>query len=475
TDLNVMSGGNTQLSLYWPAVTGATGYKVYRRTDWSAWPSTPIGSPTATLFTDIGLTNGTKYYYSVAAVNSDGTGAWSAETNGTPTAVALPAPTNVAVTPGNSQATVTWDPVVGAGQYSVTIAASPGGQRILSGGGGGIPSYTATGLTNGQTYYIRVQSLGNNVSAYSDEVSTIPAVTLPLAPTNIGTKPGNTQLSLTWTAVTGATGYKVYRRTDGSAWSSAPIASPTGTLFTDTGLINGTKYYYSVAAVNAGGAGAWSAEASGTPTADGTPTPVNIAVTPGNQQATVTWNPVTGATSYYVTVATSPGGQATSSSSNTTSPFFTVTGLSNGQTYYFRVQAVGNQFSPFSTEVSAVPNPEANIGNISGRVSVNFAGYSDLGVKNAVVSLQGTSYTASPDANGNFTLLNIPFGDYSLVVTAPNMDTLRQDVSLTGSSLPVTIPPMIVSASLKGDANGDNRLGLADVIYLLQILIGERQ
>jgi len=303
----------------------------------------------------------------------------------------------------------------------------------------------------------------------------MPATTLPLAPTYFRATPGNTQVSLTWTAVTGATGYKVYRMTKGSAWSSAPIGSPTATLFTDTGLTNGTKYYYSVAAVNADGTGAWSAETYGTPTVGGTPVPVNIAVTPGNQWATLTWDPVAAAAGYYVTVATSPGGPATSSSGNTTDSFFTATGLENGQTYYFRVQAVGTQFSPFSAEVSVIPNPAANIGNISGRVSVNFAGYGDLGVTNATVSLQGTSYTASPDANGNFTLLNIPFGNYSLVVTAPNMDTVRQDVSLTVSSLPVTIPPMVVSALLKGDANGDNRLNLADVIYLLQILTGQRQ
>ena len=117
------------------------------------------------------------------------------------------------------------------------------------------------------------------------------------------------------------------------------------------------------------------------------------------------------------------------------------------------------------------------MGNISGRISVNFAGYGDLGVKNASVSLQGTSYSASPDANGNFSLLNIPFGNYSLVVTAPGMDTVRQAVSLTGSSLPVTIPPMVVSAlsCVSGDANDDKRLNMADVIYLLQILTEERR
>ena len=471
-----VTSGNTRLSLTWAVVSGATSYNIYRKTEGSAWPAVSVGTSTTTLFTDTGLVNGTKYYYSVAAVNADGTGAWSDEKYSTPAATHTFAPTNIAVVAGNTQATVTWEPVVGGFTYYMTVTTSPGGRDNLSSAWTSGPSYTVTGLTNDQTYYFRVQS-GSTGAAYSAEVSATPLVTLPLAPIGLYLTSGNTRLSLTWTAVSGATSYNIYRKTEGSAWPAVPIGTSTGTLFTDTGLVNGTKYYYSVAAVNASGTGAWSAETYGTPTADGTSAPVNIAVTPGNQQATLTWDPVAEATSYYVTVAESPGGPATSNSGNATDSFFTATGLNNDQTYYFRVQAEGNQVSPFSAEVSVIPNPEANIGNISGRVSVNFAGYSDLGVKDATVSLQGTSYTASPDANGNFTLLNIPFGNYSLVVTAPNMDTVSQDVSLTGSSLPVTIPSMVVSqtSGIPGDANDDNHLGLEDAIYILQILTGARQ
>jgi len=441
----------------------------------------------ATLFTDTGLANGTKYYYSVAAVNADGTGAWSTKTAGfsatygTPTAVGLPAPTNLAVIAGNTQATVTWDPVVGTADYLIEIATSPGGGAIGSISGSsasGKPSFTAKDLTNGQTYYFRV-SCNIAYTAYSAEVSATPATTLPLAPTDLVVASGNSELSLTWPAVPGAASYKVYRRTDGSAWSSIPIGSPSATLFTDTGLANGTKYSYSVAAVNADGAGAWSAATYGTPTVVALPAPTNVAVIAGNQQATITWDSVVGAVQYFVTIATSPGGPNILGNYTGGKPNYTSTSLTNGQTYYFRVQSQppGGRISAYSAELSVIPDPAPIIGNISGHISVNFAGYNNLAVQNATVSLQGTSYTASSDANGNFTLSNIPYGNYGLLVTAPNMDTVKQDISLTGSSLPVTIPPLLVSAAncLNGDANYDKRLNLADAIYLLQILIGERQ
>jgi hypothetical protein len=439
-----------------------------------------MGSPAATLFTDTGLTNGTQYYYSVAAVNANGTGAWSVESpghHGTPTARrAVPAPTNIAVIPGNTQATVTWDPVVGITNYIIKVAASPGGLPLPSISDSSVkPSFTATGLTNGQTYYFRVECNGLS-SAYSAEVSTTPAVTLPLAPENLVVRPGNGQLSITWPAVAGATSYKIYRRTDGIAWSADPIGSPRATLFTDMGLTNGTKYYYSVAAVNAVGAGAWSAATDGTPTVVSLPAPTNVAVTPGDRQATVCWDPVVGAERYDITIASSPGGPWTSGGYVYGKSSYTAVNLTNGQTYYFRVNC-SNPSSAYSAEVSIIPNSAANIGNIFGRVSVNFSGYGNLGVRNASVFLQGTSYSASPDANGNFSLLNIPFGNYSLVVAAPNMDTVTQEISLAESSLPVTIPPMVVSVAscLDGDANVDKRLNLADVIYLLQILTGDRQ
>ena len=476
-----MTPGNTQLSVRWDAVGGATGYRIYRRTDGSAWSSDPVGATTGTLFTDPMLPNGTQYHYLVAAVNEKGAGAWSRfEANGIPSAKAPLAPINVTVIPGNTQSTVTWDPVVGATGYYVTVTTTSGGNYISASGSTSNPSFTATDLTNGSLYYFRVQAMGGLYSGFSAEVSTTPSASLPLAPVNLSMTPGNTELSLRWNPVVGATGYNVYRRTAGSAWTSAAIGSPVGTLFTDTGLINGTSYRYTVAAVNAAGAGAWATRVSGTPTGDSTSAPVHVTATPGNQQVTVTWDPATGATNYYVTVSAAPGGPALSANSGYgAGTSFVTTGLTNGQPYYFRVQTIGNGWSAFSAEVTAIPNPDANIGNISGRVQVNFAGNSSLGVGNATISLEGTGYSTTPDKNGDFTLLNVPFGSYQLIITAPDMDPVTQDISLSAGSLAVNIPKMVVSSSTcptvtPGDADGDNLANMEDVIYLLQILSGQR-
>jgi len=96
------------------------------------------------------------------------------------------------------------------------------------------------------------------------------AVTAPPAPTGLTATGGNAQVSLAWTASSGATSYNVYRGTTAGGESATAIATGiTGTTYVNTGLTNGTTYFYKVAAVNSGGTSAQSNEASAKPAASG--------------------------------------------------------------------------------------------------------------------------------------------------------------------------------------------------------------
>jgi hypothetical protein len=77
------TAGNQQVNLTWNASTGATSYNVGRSTT-SGGPYTTVSSPTMTSYADSSVTNGTTYYYVVAAVNSAGTSANSGQVSATP-------------------------------------------------------------------------------------------------------------------------------------------------------------------------------------------------------------------------------------------------------------------------------------------------------------------------------------------------------------------------------------------------------
>ena len=94
--LNVPTAGNGTVGLSWsaPASNGGatiTDYAIYRSTASGAeTPYATTGSGTTLTYTDTGVTNGTTYFYRVAAINSAGTGTLSNEHSATP---AAPPPT----------------------------------------------------------------------------------------------------------------------------------------------------------------------------------------------------------------------------------------------------------------------------------------------------------------------------------------------------------------------------------------------
>ena len=117
-------------------------------------------------------------------------------------------------------------------------------------------SYTDTGLTNGTAYKYRVLAYVNGVwSTASSAVSATPNA-VDTIPKNVRAVGANKRVTITWTAVTGATKYRV-QRTTGTSWTTVNYS--TATTYVDTDVINGTTYKYRVLAyVN----GVWSTPSS---------------------------------------------------------------------------------------------------------------------------------------------------------------------------------------------------------------------
>jgi hypothetical protein len=131
-------------------------------------------------------------------------------------------------------------------------------------------SYTDSAVTNGVTYYYEITALtGTTESARSSEYSanTSGTSTAPPTPTGLTATAGNGSVALAWTASAGATSYSIYRGTASGGEGTTPVGTSTTNSFTDTGLTNGTTYYYKVSASNSAGTSALSSEVSATPAA----------------------------------------------------------------------------------------------------------------------------------------------------------------------------------------------------------------
>jgi hypothetical protein len=177
------------------------------------------------------------------------------------------APASLAATAGDRQVALTWSPSAGTvrGYYVYR-----NGARITTVGSSTV-GYTNTGLVNGTTYsYYVVAYNRTGSSAPSATVSATPATpsdtTAPSSPANLTASAGDGQVTLSWTASSdniGVAGYYVYR-------DNTRVAVTSSTGFSDTGLVDGTTYSYTVLAYDAAGnvSGASNA-APATPTASG--------------------------------------------------------------------------------------------------------------------------------------------------------------------------------------------------------------
>jgi cellulose 1,4-beta-cellobiosidase len=211
------------------------------------------------------------------------------------------------------------------------------------------------GLTNGLTYFYVVTAVNAvGESDPSEEAAATPLPAPPVRPQNLHAYPGDARVLLSWLPSAGADRYHVKR----SLVKSGPfavVAETTDPAYTDTAVVNGTKYWYVVSALNSAGESNNSKKTSATP-APVPPPPTGLTATPGSTAGTIllAWNASPGATAYKVKRGTVSGGPY-SLVKKVTTLSFTDIGLASGQRYYYVVLPVNSAGTGApSAEASAI-------------------------------------------------------------------------------------------------------------------------
>ena len=348
---NSSASGKPQLT--WAAVDGAAKYEIYRSTQQSTGYSL-LGTTTSTSYVNTGAAVGKTYYYKVCAVNSAGTSAYSNIVSGRAKA-AIPAAPRVTI--GNSSASgkprLTWAAVDGAAKYEIYRSTQQStGFTLL--GTTTSTNYVNTGAAVGTTYYYKVRALNVDgaAGAYSSTVSGAAKAVAPAAPTVTITYSDSGKPKLTWSAVSGAASYRVYRsESRGTGYSM--LGTTTSTSYVNTGAAVGKTYYYRVKAVNSAGTSAYSNIVSGTAR---TPAPAAPVLKGGTSSASgkpqLTWAAVNGAAKYDVYRSNSADGTF-SKVGSTDKTTYVNTGAVKGVTYFYKIRAVGaSGASGFSNTVA---------------------------------------------------------------------------------------------------------------------------
>jgi hypothetical protein len=359
TPANNATGVSTSPTLSWGSVPTASGYDLQVSTN-SGFTSIVVNQTgiSATSHALSGLASGATYYWRVRATNLVGSSSYSAARSfvtqvQTPAAPTLSNPADGASGISTST-TLSWQSVSGAASYDVQVStASTFSTLFLNATGVTTTSRALSGLANGTTYYWRVRGVNaGGAGSFSavrsfTTVPAVPAVPTLSVPANGSTGVATSQ-ALSWNSVAGATSYDL--QVSPVSNFATTLVNQTGitvTSFSPSGLASNSTYFWRVRAVNSSGNSSYSAPWSFTtsasaPAAPALVSPANGATGIGASTA-LTWQGVSGATSYEIQVSTQPDfATLFASSSGITSLSYSATGLSSGTTYYWRVRAAGS-------------------------------------------------------------------------------------------------------------------------------------
>lgn len=351
----------TRIDLAWTDTsTGETGFKIERRIGSGTWSQIDTVGADVTTYQSTGLTANTTYSYRVRAFNASGNSNFS--NIDTDTTFAVVEPSGLTATAiSDDRIDLAWtDNSSDETGFRIERRLGNGDWVEITTVGAGVVSYQDSGLSMGTPYSYRVRAYNAiGYSAYSNEASATTTTSVPPAtptPTSPSGSSTNTTPTFTFSAVSGATDYRIYLWSQAtgtgslSPWRTAaevgaPYGIGSGSITWASALPLGSYTWY-VQARNVVGASVWSGYlpfavvAVGTPPA--APTPVSPSGFGISQTPTFTFGAVSGATGYRIYLWDHATGTGVLSRWYTASEVGAPSGTGNGSIVWTTTLAVGS-------------------------------------------------------------------------------------------------------------------------------------
>ena len=224
----------------WSKVDSAVKYQVYRSTDGKTYTSLIVTTKTSVTNTSAKI--GTTYYYKAVAIRTDGI---RSDYSNVESIKCRPAAPTVTISRSGGKAKLSWSAIDSADKYY--IYRSTDGKTYDYIAKTTKLSYNDTKSASGTKYYYRVRAVAViNDTDVESAGSTAKSIKTRLAAPTVTITTVDGKPSLSWNKVTGATGYYIFRSTDGKNYKYLTYTTKTSYINKNAGI--GSTSYYKVKA-----------------------------------------------------------------------------------------------------------------------------------------------------------------------------------------------------------------------------------
>ena len=339
------------IKVSWKPVTGAAKYRVFRKGPTDAnWKKLADVASTTVSYTDKNVANGKTYTYTVRCLSKDGkTYTSSYNAAGAKVTYWNQATPSLTVTVVENGIKISWNSV-GSALYRVFRDEGSGWKKV---GDTSATSYVDISVSPGKTYKYTVRGMSADKKAYTSYYDTVgKSITFALDFKITSLVPVKGGVEITWTKISGVTGYTVHRWT-GQDWHQINSGTISANTFTDLGqditdhigLYNGETYTYRVRYTVG-------TTEKVTPDASITyfETPELLDISQDNGSFTIKWKAVPGVSLYRVFRSENPNDPPFSAADLTQYPWekqadvsatsYTDTKVTSGQKYHYTVRCL---------------------------------------------------------------------------------------------------------------------------------------